>query len=400
MLANFLPIGQRRAMAGPFVLFFRQAFHLSLTVVAMAISKPSMASEPHPPLPRPQTPVPPFPYLSEEVHFPARVPGVMLAGTLTAPREAKPSAGIVLLAGSGRFDRDEVIAGHRIFLVWADDFTRHGFAVLRIDKRGVGKSTGNYAEATNWDFADDAEAAFDFLVRRLGPQVKRVGFVGHSGGATVASIVAARRADVGFVVLVGAAGVPGVEIIIAQDEEEARAAGLSDAKIALRLRLDRELLELVAREKDSPDLVADVRRLVERQQAIYPMGNKPVPPVEDTVRNVTGPWFREDMAYKPAPTLRQVSCPVLVVAGSLDHQVFPRQNLPLIEAALKTGKTHDYTVREIPGVNHLLQEAKTGLDSEYKQLEQTASVPALQLMADWIAQLGDASPQADRRPRD
>jgi uncharacterized protein len=354
-----------------------------LAVAALLLSGP-IADATEAKSPRPQTPQPPFPYRVEDVSFPSVAPGITLAGTLTQPQDAAPVAALVLVAGSGKFDRDEVVARHRIFLVWADYFTRRGFAVLRSDKRGVGKSTGNYAAATNDDFANDAEGALAYLRGRLGRTGPAIGLVGHSGGATVASIVAARRPEVSFVVLVGGSGVRGVDIIVAQDIDQARLDGLSDALIAKREAMDRELLELVAREKDSPALEQDVARVAARQQPEYPYSGKPAP-VAETVANVTGAWFREDMAYDPIPTLQRIRCPILVVAGTLDHQVFPRQNLPPIAAALKADGNRDATILELPGVNHLLQEARTGLSSEYGTLEQTASMGALKQIGDWIA---------------
>ena len=115
---------------------------------------------------KPQEPKPPFPYTSTDVSFPGGAAGVVLAGTLTLP---PPSAGpgpfpaAVLIAGSGPNDRDETILRHKLFLMLADDLTRRGIAVLRYDKRGIGKSTGNYALATSRDFAEDAQAAFAYL---------------------------------------------------------------------------------------------------------------------------------------------------------------------------------------------------------------------------------------------
>ena len=64
----------------------------------------------------------------------------------------------LVIAGSGPHDRDESLLGHKPFLVLADYLTRKGIVVLRADKRGVGKSIGDYATATTTDFAADAEA--------------------------------------------------------------------------------------------------------------------------------------------------------------------------------------------------------------------------------------------------
>ena len=97
---------------------------------------------------RPQEPVAPFPYQSEEVSIPS-VEGVILAGTLTRPNSDAASTVVVLISGSGPQNRDEEFMSHKPFLVLADHLTRQGIAVLRYDDRGTAKSTGNFSTATS-----------------------------------------------------------------------------------------------------------------------------------------------------------------------------------------------------------------------------------------------------------
>jgi hypothetical protein len=106
---------------------------------------------------RPQNPVRPFPYVEEEVSFKGGG-GVALAGTLTYPKSGAPFAAVLLLTGSGPQDRDEALMGHRPFLVLSDYLTRLGFAVLRVDDRGTGKSAGVFSDATYADKVADAVA--------------------------------------------------------------------------------------------------------------------------------------------------------------------------------------------------------------------------------------------------
>ncbi len=51
---------------------------------------------------------------------------------------------------------------------------------------------------------------------------------------------------------------------------------------------------------------------------------------------------------------------------------------------LKTGGNADYTIRELPGLNHLFQTCNTGAFSEYVKIEETMSPLALQAVSDWI----------------
>lgn len=117
---------------------------------------------------RPQTPKAPFPYKVVEVNYPNKSGGVTLAGTLTEPEGSGPFPALILISGSGAQDRDETIFEHKPFLVLADALTRRGVAVLRLDDRGVGGSTGTTFQSTSEDFAGDVLAGIAFLKTRSG----------------------------------------------------------------------------------------------------------------------------------------------------------------------------------------------------------------------------------------
>ncbi len=84
---------------------------------------------------------------------------------------------VVLISGSGAQDRDESLLGHKPFLVLADYLTRRGIAVLRVDDRGVGGSTGDLSNSTTEDLAGDALAGVAFLKTcpEIGPATNRLG---------------------------------------------------------------------------------------------------------------------------------------------------------------------------------------------------------------------------------
>ncbi len=96
------------------------------------------------------------------------------------------------------------------------------------------------------------------------------------------------------------------------------------------------------------------------------------------------PWFRYFLSYDPRPTLAKVHCPVLAVIGERDLQVPPDQNLPEIDKALKSAGNSDYTLRVLPGLNHLLQTCATGSPTEYGEIEETIAPSALAIIGDWI----------------
>src|SRR6185312_6876580 len=83
------------------------------------------------------------PYKSEEVSFENVRAHVKLAGTISLPNGKGPFPAVLLIAASGPEGRDEEVEGHHVFVVLADYLLRHGIAVLRYDKRGVGASSGD-----------------------------------------------------------------------------------------------------------------------------------------------------------------------------------------------------------------------------------------------------------------
>ena len=88
--------------------------------------------------------------------------------------------------------------------------------------------------------------------------------------------------------------------------------------------------------------------------------------------------------YNPTPALEKVKCPVLALNGEKDLQVPPKENLGAIKVALSKGGNKNATAIELPNLNHLFQECKTGSPQEYATIEQTFSPIALTEILKWI----------------
>jgi len=332
---------------------------------------------------RPQEPHPPFPYESENVSYPGGAPGVTLAGTLTKPAGAGPFPCALLITGSGPQDRDETVFGHRPFLVIADRLTRDGFAVLRVDDRGVGGSTGAREGSTSEDFAADVRAGLAYLRLRKDVDAKRIGLVRHSEGGLIAPMLAADpKQNVAFVVLLAGPGVPGEEILLAQGEAIGRAMGKGDADVEKERRAQLALFA-IARQPGLDSAAVAVRV----HDALRDAGLDSATVAAEAPQSVMvarSPWMRYFLAYDPRPALRRLKCPVLALNGGKDLQVPPRQNLPEIEKALKAGHNHDFEVHELPNLNHLFQACTTGSPGEYATIEETFSPVALDAMSAWL----------------
>jgi uncharacterized protein len=330
---------------------------------------------------RPQNPVKPYPYKEEEISFPSEKAKITLAGTLTLPRGPGPFPSAILISGSGPHDRDESIVGHRPFLVLADHLSRKGIAVLRFDKRGIGKSTGDYANATTEDFAVDTEAALSYLKTRKEIDPKRTGLIGHSEGGLIAPLVDSRSGGVAWIVLLAGPGLNGEDTLLLQSELILKSSGVDDDQISKTRAFNKQTYALVRQEKDPAALQAKLTDLVQSSSMSAML---PPAALQSQLRVVASPWFRFFLDYDPVPALQKTTCPVLALTGENDLQIPARENLPKIQKALQDGGNKDFQATELPGLNHLFQHSPTGSIGEYGSIEETMAPEALNAVSDWV----------------
>jgi len=339
---------------------------------------------------RPQEPKKPYPYKEKEVFFENKTDNVTLAGTLTMPESSGPYPAVLLLSGSGPNDRDQLIWGHRIFLVLADYLTRQGIAVLRYDDRGVGRSTGDYDKGTFDDFKRDALAGIGYLKTRQEIDNKKIGLIGHSEGAAISPLVASESTDVTFMVLMAAPGLSDFDGLLKQFTDGYRANGASEKAISVKSSILRKIFYTIRHEDDLNVARTKIRNILQESKpelAKLSADEKRKIELEsvDTYdfNWMLSPGFSSILRYNPKETLMKVKCPVLALQGGKDTQV-PKEDLKGIEAALKAGGNIQYTIKEFSGLNHLFQTAKTGSPSEYAGIEETLSPAVLHIISDWI----------------
>ena len=329
----------------------------------------------------------PEPYVQRDVHFENLAGHNQLAGTLSLPNGEGPFPGVVLISGTGHNTRDEDVWGHKVFLVLADALTREGLAVLRYDKRGVGGSSGNYDAATTADFTSDAEAAVAWLKTQSQVDARRIGVLGHSEGGIIAPAVAAADKSVAFVILIAGPAIRGDKLFVLQSAMTAKAYGAPDDYIAKRKMFDQELYAAILSAPSESSALYRAKALVAHgvTDKIVDANEAEALPKDDTT-----PWERYFLGYDPAPTLARLRVPVLALNGSLDVQVPAKENLAAAREALRNNS--DATVIELPGMNHLLQDAKTGGPNEYNNIEETMSPAAIKIITDWLSARNLASP--------
>lgn len=340
---------------------------------------------------RPQEPKPPFPYDDEEVEY--ENGDVKIAGTLTLPPGEGKVPAALLISGSGALNRDLELAGHKPFLVLADHLTRLGIAVLRVDDRGIGGSTGSTWQSTSRDKAADVLAGVRFLRGHDRIDPERVGLIGISEGGLVAPLALNRvePGTIAYAVLLAGPGVPGGDLLRQQLRRIAAADGAPAEKIEELAALQEKGLEIIASDMPRAEAEAALRQVAEEQMAASPetaqlSGEDLEAALSAAVESNLSPWFRFFIRYDPRPALGGLAVPTLALFGGKDTQVDADQNQSAMEAALAPSGNPDVTIRRFADMNHLFQTADTGSPAEYARIEETMAPEVLDLIGSWIAE--------------
>jgi pimeloyl-ACP methyl ester carboxylesterase len=300
----------------------------------------------------------------EDVRIPGN--GFTLAGTVSKPAAGTVPArlrlpAIVLVAGSGPVDRDELVAGIPIFGQLAGALADAGHLVLRYDKRGVGQSGGREESATISDYAEDVRAAVRWLEKRRDVDPRRITVAGHSEGAWVAMLAATREKKITRLVLMAGPGTTGAELVLEQQ---------------------RHLLAL------SKDTDAAKQEKIELQQRIQKavLAGSGWEGIPDQLRKAADtPWFASFLGFDPGKVMPKVKVPVLVVSAALDTQVAPHHGDKLVALARARKNAPASDLVRLEGVNHLFVPATTGEVSEYASLPARQITPDLaKAIIDWL----------------
>ena len=315
---------------------------------------------------RPQTPVAPFPYTTEEVKF--KNGDIELNGTLTLPTGfSKKTPVLVMVTGSGQQNRDEELFGHKPFAVIADAFARKGIATLRYDDRFLGDKSNDFGNFTTSDFKEDALAAINLLRGRF----ERVGVLGHSDGGTIALMLAAEGKIDLAVSMAGVSG-SGKENLLLQNKAIFKSSGYSDDVVNMYCEVLDKVFGQMAEGKRPQGITIPESLPIALKNNLQTIMSQPQVPYLSTLLSI-------DMSK----SLLKIKCPVLAINGKLDLQVDHTYNLGVLEKGLTNCK---HKVVAFDGLNHLFQHCKTGSPTEYSEIEETISPEVLDVMIDWIRQ--------------
>ncbi|WP_082461653.1 alpha/beta hydrolase family protein [Pedobacter sp. PACM 27299] len=347
-------------------------------------------------LKRPQTPKAPFPYSEEKVIYFNKDKTIQYGATLTLPPSVKNPPVVILITGSGQQDRDESLFGHKPFWVIADHLSRNGIAVLRVDDRGVGETTGNVYEATSADFAKDVLVGVAYLKSRKELGLGKIGLIGHSEGGIIAPLAASQSKDIAFIVSLAGVAVKGADLMKKQSSEMYRLTGLNKVELEAANSYTKMLIEVA-----SLDIGEEERKTLFKKSMTDWLKQQPDsllvklgfkgPNADDHIRKSAelyfSPWMRYFLKYDPAPVLTKIQIPFLALNGEKDIQVSAKENLAGFDQLLKKAGNKNVKVVLLPNLNHLFQHAKTGGADEYGVIEETIAPEVLEIMNNWILKI-------------
>lgn len=332
-----------------------------------------------------------LPYRQDSVMFYNQDSSIRYGATITMPLQGKNFTAIVLVSGTGKQDRNGTMAGHPVFEQIADYLTRNGFAVLRMDDRGVGQTTGKYEDATTMDFANDALLALHYLQKYRNIDPHRIGLLGHSEGGAAISIAASNSKDIAFLVSIAGLAMNGLDALIAQNEALVNHSQLSETDKGRSNEINKLMFITAYQYADSSNTATKLNETYtdwkKRDDAYFKTLDLAYDhfrfPIYSYVQSATTVWYRYFVRYNAQMVLSHVTVPVLALNGDKDVMVSP-ENLKNWNNYLSAGGNKNVTTVLLPGLNHLFLHCKSCEISEYSKLKGTFSPDALRIIKDWL----------------
>jgi dienelactone hydrolase len=276
--------------------------------------------------------------------------------------------GVVFATGSGPQDRDEDSMGRgglklSVFKEIAIALAAKGIASLRCDDRGTAKSTGSFEKATLGTFVRDALQTLAALSQRKDVDAARLGFIGHSEGAVVGPLVAAKGRLRALMLMAG----PGrslPEIGMIQEEAFLKLSGLPPEQVKRQLEAQRSVMDAIRAGKPLPeDIPPPQKEIIERQR----------------------PWLRSHFDNDLQGSLAKVpKMAVFLAQGGKDIQV-PPEDVDRVRAGLAAGKNREPTVKVYPELNHVFSVSHGGGVTEYADADARVDAGFLADTADFFA---------------
>ncbi|MEX0647418.1 MAG: alpha/beta hydrolase [Balneolaceae bacterium] len=287
-----------------------------------------------------------------------------------------PSPLVILLNGSGSQDRDETVAGFKIFGQLASLLFEEGYSSFRFDDRGIGKSTGA-ADATLEELAEDLADITTSLEKNYGDRFSDIILLGHSQGGLVA-LLAAGTVNPEGIIFMGSPLISGDQVVNQQIKKISELQGISQAVTDQNLVFQNEIYEVIRSgsgwESVEKNLAGRLREQInqlpeQKREALRTMDSFIQGQINRQLSSAKSRWFKSFIEFDPAEKVKDLEIPLLAVFGEKDVQVLAETNTATAEKIKSENSSlllETVTIRE---ANHLFQKADSGMPGEYGMLE-------------------------------
>jgi pimeloyl-ACP methyl ester carboxylesterase len=315
-----------------------------------------------------------------------------LSGTYIQGDADKPL--VILITGSGSQDRDENVAGFRVFGELAAALQDSAYSSFRYDDIGIGESTGK-EDATLQDLADDLEFIINHFSSDYDDTYEGIVLLGHSQGGAVASIAAADNGQVRGIIYMAAPFRRGDEIINQQISAISSAQAISDSIVNRNLEFQAKIYDVIRNDGDWELIEQDLYSRLEEQVNTLPEQQRAaLGDMDSFIRSqvtrqlaaAKTAWFRSFIDFEPVEAIDSLQVPMLAIFGEKDMQVILEPNLATADS-LANNSDADLTTVTVPEANHLFQSANTGMPGEYGMLEKEFADGFIEAILAWLEEL-------------
>jgi uncharacterized protein len=296
-------------------------------------------------------------YIEENVTFQSG--NINLEGTLALPTNSQASSVILLLPGSGPTDRDEnakkglhkFISNNMKFI--SAHLAQKGFASLRYDKRGVGKTKDLEQQVGFNDIVNDARSALQFLSTTKKQSFKNIFVLGHSEGGIVGMILTSENNNIKGFIGIASPITPFDEEVVRQIRHIFTMKGKSKEKVDQLTNAFKKTFDLMRKYRNWDQIDANKIKM-NFSKVSFGFRILPANMVKNAIAKQFRPqWFIQSFDYNFEEIAGKLTCPVLLVFGEKDYQVPSEEGKKLEKILLQ--HNINVTLVILPDLNHMLR---------------------------------------------
>ena len=314
--------------------------------------------------------------------------GNVLVGELEYPNQEGKFPAAILIWGSGPHSRDQLISGTPLFRQLADTLIAEGLLVLRMDKRGQGESTGNFKSEDNYttrDLADDVSIAYDYLNAHPRVDTNKMGLIGHSEGAIIASILGAEESTIDWLILFGPSAVSGREIELEQGHWQRERLGFAPEVSAAVGKVWEQYIEFITAGYQNDSVYYDIGKRFLLAHGMEEDDERITKAFIDQLLDAyKTPWYQYFYATDNSIFLEKIRIPILGVFGGADQQTSVGLHLLPFYRAMQKANNKRYRIVVLADEDHFFFRYQGNRVDQHVYGKMQLSGVFLKSIKDWL----------------